>query len=81
MSVFPSRAFFPARPDIPQHEEATAFVSPALLSAILLTLFGLSALAAIEPFRYEGAGRHVAFVGCAVAYLLVWKEVFRRYLE
>ena len=69
----------PAQPYLPDDENAS--VIPAWLLAIsLLTFFGLVTLSSIEPFHYEGVGRHLTVTALFVLYLLGWKEVFRRFV-
>ncbi|HEY0787028.1 MAG TPA: hypothetical protein VGE86_00190, partial [Thermoanaerobaculia bacterium] len=61
--------------------DADVIVPAWLLAIALLVFFALITLGSIEPFHYDGVGRHLAVSAALAAYLLVWKEIFRRYLE
>ncbi len=79
MSVYPSRTIF-THHEFPPEEDGLSILPAWLLATVLITFFALVTLANTEPFHYEGAGRHVAVAALVVAYLLAWKEVFRRYI-
>ena len=78
MTVYPSRAAFTPHDST---SDADVIVPLWLLAVALLVFFGLTTLGSIEPFHYDGVGRHLAVSAALVTYLLVWKEIFRRYLE
>jgi hypothetical protein len=83
MTVYPSRFPIAQRSDPfldPGDDEAS--ILPAwLLATVLVAFFALLTLSRMEPFHYDGVGRHLAVAALFVAYMVVWKEIFRRYLE
>ncbi len=82
MTVFPLRTTLYRRDEaLPDGEEATSIVPAWLLAVALTTFFGLVTLSQIEPFHYEGVGRHLTVTALFALYILGWKEVFRRYVE
>ena len=81
MTVYPLRTALSAALTPGDSDEAEVSALPAWgLAAALLCLFALTMLASIEPFRYPGVGRHLTASVAFAAYILGWKEIFRRYL-